>query len=161
MSLTFNLILIAVTIGMIIISGVKNCDRTRQALKIAVKAFVSALPFFAAVFVLIGLIEVFVTQETIVSLMGTSRGILAPAFAALVGGVLAGPPAAAYPMAKVLLERGAGTAAVGTFIIAWVAVGTVSLPVEIKLLGSRFAWTRWALTIVLSVVLGIILGWLI
>lgn len=161
MSLTINLILIVATIVMIAASAAKDRERTKKALKIAGKTFMTALPFFAAVFILIGMVEVFVTQNTIVSLMGTSRGILAPAFAAIVGGVLAGPPAAAYPLAKVLLERGAGNAAVATFIIAWVAVGTISLPVEIKLLGARFAWTRWTLTIVLSVVLGIILGWLI
>lgn len=93
--------------------------------------------------------------------MGASRGILAPIFAAIVGGVMSGPPAASYPMAKILLEHGAGTAAVATLIIAWVAVGTISLPVEIKLLGARFAWTRWTLTFILSIFLGVVLGWLI
>jgi uncharacterized membrane protein YraQ (UPF0718 family) len=139
----------------------KNLAKTKKALMIAGKAFINALPFFAAVFVLIGLIDVFVSQNTIIALMGNSRGILAPAFAAFAGGILAGPPAAAYPMARVLLQRGAAVSAVATFIIAWVAVGTVSLPVEIKLLGARFAWTRWALTIVLSVILGMVIGWLV
>ena len=161
MTLTYNLILVGLTIGMIVLSLVKSRERTVKALKIAAKAFLSSLPFFIAVFVLIGLVEVFVTPKIIVSLMGASRGILAPAFAAVVGGVMSGPPAASYPMAKVLLERGAGVAAMATLIIAWVAVGTVSLPVEIKLLGPRFAWTRWALTFILSIVLGVVLGWLI
>lgn len=161
MSLTFNLMLIGFTIGMIVLSLAKSRERTAKAINIAVKTFLSSLPFFIAVFVLIGLVEVFATPKIIVSLMGASRGILAPVFAAVVGGVMSGPPAASYPMAKILMEHGAGAAAVATLIIAWVAVGTISLPVEIKLMGSRFAWTRWALTFTLSIVLGVVLGWLI
>jgi uncharacterized membrane protein YraQ (UPF0718 family) len=160
-SLTYNLVLIGITIGMIVVSLAKSRERTAKALKIAAKTFLSSLPFFIAVFALIGLVEVFVSPKTIVWLMGPSRGILAPISAAITGGIMSGPPAASYPMAKILVGHGAGTAAVATFIIAWVAVGTISLPVEIKLMGARFAWTRWALTFVLSIILGIILGWLI
>jgi uncharacterized membrane protein YraQ (UPF0718 family) len=143
---------------MIVASVIKSRERTKKALLMAGKTFLSSLPFFIAVFVLIGLIEVFVTPDIINSLMGPSRGIFAPVFAAVVGGIMSGPPAASYPMSKVLLDRGASLAAIATFIIAWVAVGTISLPVEIKLLGSRFALVRWSLTFILSIVLGIILG---
>lgn len=161
MSLTFNLILIGITIGMFALSLVKSRERTAKALKIAIKMFLSSLPFFVAVFILIGMVEVFITPGLIVSMMGTSRGVFASIFAALVGGIMSGPPAASYPLAKVLLERGATLAAIATFIIAWVAVGTISLPVEIKLLGARFAWTRWALTLGLSISLGVVLGWIL
>lgn len=161
MSLTYDLVLVGITIGMIALSVAKSRERTRKALVIALRTFLTSLPFFIAVFILIGLVEVFVTSDTIVSLMGPSRGALATVFAALIGGVMSGPPAASYPMAKVLVERGASLASVATLIVAWVAVGTISLPVEIKLLGSRFAWLRWGLTFILSITLGILLGWII
>jgi uncharacterized membrane protein YraQ (UPF0718 family) len=160
-SLTYNYVLIGITIGMIALSLAKSRQKTSKALRIAIKTFMSSLPFFIAVFILIGLVEVFATPDIIVSLMGTSRGALATVFAAIVGGLMSGPPAASYPMAKVLVERGASIASVATLIVAWVAVGTISLPVEIKLLGQRFAWTRWILTLFLSIALGIVLGWIL
>lgn len=161
MSVTYNLVLIGITATMIVLSLAKSRKKTIKALKIGSKMFLTALPFLVAVFILIGLVDQFITPDIIVSLMGPARGILAPVFAAFVGGIMSGPPAASYPMAKVLIDRGASTAAVATLIIAWVAVGTISLPVEIKLLGSRFAWTRWTLTLILSIILGIVLGWII
>jgi hypothetical protein len=35
------------------------------------------------------------------------------------------------------------------------------LPAEIRYFGSRFAMTRWALTLVLSVALGMVMGWIL
>ncbi len=159
MSLTYSLILIFISAVGLIISGLKDTQKTARALQIAGKRFLDVLPFLIAVFLLTGLLEVFVSSKTIVMLMGSTRGLLAPVFAALIGGVLTGPPAASYPMTYFLLHHGASWAAAATFLIAWVAVGTVSLPIEIRLLGARFAWTRWILTLVFSIVIGVLIGW--
>lgn len=156
-----DLILIVISLTALILSWLKDPRRTKSAMKISVKSFVSVFPFLMAVFALIGLLEVFVSRQMIVSVMGSSRGILAPVFAAVTGGILAGPPAASYPLASFLLKQQASPAAVATFIIAWVSVSTVSLPLEIKLFGQRFAFSRWGITFLFSIVIGIILGWLI
>lgn len=161
MSATYNIILLSLCAVGLILSWAKSPDKTKRALRIGGRQFLTVLPFLLAVFILIGVLEVFVPSRAITSLMGGSRGILSPLFASLIGGVMSGPPAASYPMAQFLLRQHASMAAVATFLIAWVAVGTISLPVEIKLLGPRFAWTRWSLTLVFSVVCGVLIGWLL
>ena len=65
-----------------------------------------------------------------------------------------GPPAAVFPLGQYLLAQHASVAAVSTLLIAWVAVGTVTLPAEIRFFGARFAFSRWALAFVLSIVAG-------
>jgi hypothetical protein len=92
--------------------------------------------------------------------LGTGAGVLAPLYAAVLGGLATGPPAAVFPLGQFLLSQHASVAAVATLLIAWVAVGTVTLPAEIRFFGARFALSRWALALVLSIVLGLAMGWL-
>jgi len=160
-SAVYNTSLLAICVLGVAFSWFKSNAKTRQALKIAGKQFINVAPFLISVFVLIGILEVFVSEETITALMGSGNGLFSLLFAAAIGGVMAGPPAASYPMAEFLLKQHATMAATATFLIAWVAVGTISLPVEIKLLGPRFAWTRWSLTLVFSIVVGLVIGWLV
>jgi uncharacterized membrane protein YraQ (UPF0718 family) len=149
---------VAVLLG---VSGFKDMARTKKALKIGAKQFWNVLPFFIAVFGLIGLLEVLLTPQQVQAWLGSSNGMLAPFYAAVFGGMATGPPAAVFPLGQYLLAQKASVAAVSTLLIAWVAVGTVTLPAEIRFFGARFAFSRWAIAFVLSIVLGLMMGWLL
>lgn len=153
--------IIAVVAVLLGVSGFKDMARTKKALKIGAKQFWNVLPFFVAVFGLIGLLEVLLTPQQVQAWLGSGNGMLAPFYAAVFGGMATGPPAAVFPLGQYLLAQKASVAAVSTLLIAWVAVGTVTLPAEIRFFGARFAWSRWALAFALSIVLGLTMGWLI
>jgi uncharacterized membrane protein YraQ (UPF0718 family) len=142
------------------VSAFKDTGRTKKALKIGAKQFWNVLPFFIAVFGLIGLLEVLLSPAQVRAWLGSGNGMLAPFYAAVFGGMATGPPAAVFPLGQYLLAQKASVAAVSTLLIAWVAVGTVTLPAEIRFFGARFAFSRWALAFVLSIVLGLTMGWL-
>ncbi len=153
--------IIAVVLALLGVSSFKDTGRTKKALKIGAKQFWNVLPFFIAVFGLIGLLEVLLTPQQVQAWLGSGNGMLAPFYAAVFGGMATGPPAAVFPLGQYLLAQKASVAAVSTLLIAWVAVGTVTLPAEIRFFGARFAWSRWALAFVLSIVLGLVMGWLL
>lgn len=143
------------------LSFAKDRAKTRMALRVGLKQFIAVLPFFIAVFGVIGLLEVLLAPQQVQSLLGPQQGVLAPVYAAVFGGLATGPPAAVFPLGRYLLDQHASIAAVATLLIAWVAVGTVSLPAEVRFFGARFAISRWALTMVLSVGLGLLMGWIL
>lgn len=149
-------ILIGVVLLLLVASLVKSRPKTKKALKIGAKQFWNVLPFFVAVFGLIGLLEVVLTPKIVQTWLGS--GMLAPLYAAVFGGMATGPPAAVFPLGKYLLTQNASVAAVATLLIAWVAVGTVTLPAEIRFFGARFALSRWTLAFVLSIALGLAMG---
>lgn len=153
-------ILIGVVGALLAASAVRDRGKTKKALKIGAKQFWNVLPFFVGVFGLIGLLQVLLTPELVRTWLGVGAGVLAPVYAAVLGGLATGPPAAVFPLGQFLLSQHASVAAVATLLIAWVAVGTVTLPAEIRFFGARFAFSRWALAIVLSIVLGLAMGWL-
>ena len=157
MALT-DYILVGVVVALLALSAVRDGARTMKALRIGAKQFWHVLPFFVAVFGLIGLLEVSLTPKMVQAWLGSGTGVLAPLYAAVLGGMATGPPAAVFPLGKYLLTQQASVAAVATLLIAWVAVGTVTLPAEIRFFGARFAFSRWALAFVLSIALGLTMG---
>jgi len=152
-------VLLLVTAALVAYSAFRSGAKTKKALRISIKQFLNVLPFFIAVFAMIGLFEVLLTPDQIQGWLGTGQGLLAPIYAAIFGGLATGPPAAVFPLGQYLLSQHASIAAVATLLIAWVAVGTITLPAEIRFFGARFALSRWALALVLSVMLGVVMGW--
>lgn len=143
------------------VSQAKSPSETKRALKIGYRSFRGVLPFFAAVFGAIGLLEVVISPQLIRDFLGAQSRLFAPLVAALVGGIAAGPPAAAFPIGRYLLDQGASVAAVATLLVAWVAVGTATLPAEMAYMGKKFALTRWLLMLAFSVAVGLIMEWLL
>jgi uncharacterized membrane protein YraQ (UPF0718 family) len=139
-------------------SALRSRAKTKAALRVGRRQFVAILPFFVAIFGLIGLLEALLSPRQVQSLLGAQRGVLAPLYAALLGGLATGPPAAVYPLGRYLLDQHASVAAVATLLIAWVAVGTVTLPAEIRFFGPRFAFSRWTLSFCVSLGLGMLMG---
>ncbi len=73
-----------------------------------------------------------------------------------IGSIAAAQPVISYLLAGELQKAGVDLYAVTTFIIAWVTVGLVPLPVEAMMLGWRFAVWRNAIAFVMA----LLVAWL-
>jgi uncharacterized membrane protein YraQ (UPF0718 family) len=94
------------------------------------------------VFILLGLLDVWVPRQTMVRYMGEGSGIKGVLLAIFVGSAAAGPLYGAFPVAAVFLNKGASLRNVFIFIGAW---STTKIPMflfEMGALGARFAVTR-------------------
>jgi len=151
-------IFLVIMLALVVYSAIKSGAKTKKALTVGAKQFWNVLPFFVAIFGLIGLLEVLLTPKQVGAWLGPQQGLLAPFYAAVVGGISAGPPAAAFPLGKYLLVQHAGVAAVGAMLISWTAVATATLPAEVRFFGARFALSRWALAFVISIVIGLLMA---
>jgi uncharacterized membrane protein YraQ (UPF0718 family) len=58
------------------------------------------------------------------------------------GGIAVGQPIVSYILGGELLEEGISLYAVTAFVLAWVTLGIVQLPVEAEVLGFRFTVYR-------------------
>lgn len=65
-----------------------------------------------------------------------------PILGAALGSIAAGNPVTSYVIGGELLNTGISLAAVTAFIVAWVTVGVIQLPMEMNVLGNRFAIAR-------------------
>lgn len=100
-----------------------------------VKTMLSILP---AIFILIGLMDVWIPKETMIRYMGQKSGISGILIALVIGSVSAGPLYVAFPIAALLLKKGARLAYVLFFLGAWVSSKLPIMIYEIASFGYKF-----------------------
>jgi len=94
------------------------------------------------IFLLLGLLDVWVPRETLMRYMGPTSGIKGAGIAFLLGSAAAGPLYGAFPIAAVFMKKGASFWNILIFIGAW---STTKIPMflfELKALGAGFAVGR-------------------
>ena len=137
------LILILVNLLLLIISpsvGWKSLELTRNNT-------IEMLSVIPPIFVLLGLLDVWVKRDTMIKLMGESSGFIGALIAFLVGSVAAGPLYAAFPVAGILLKKGSKLSNVLIFIGAWSTTKIPLLLFEASAMGWKFMATRFTINI--------------
>lgn len=94
------------------------------------------------IFLLLGLLDVWVPKEMLIKYMGAGSGSKGLFLAFALGSAAAGPLYGAFPVAAVLMKKGASFANVLIFVGSW---STTKIPMflfEMHALGTRFAVAR-------------------
>lgn len=113
-----------------------------KALTISANSFKEMLFVIPPVFVLLGLLDVWVPRETMVKYMGEGSGLKGVILSIILGSAAAGPLYGAFPVAAVFMKKGVKFMNILIFIGAW---STTKIPMflfEIASLGTKFAVTR-------------------
>ena len=142
----------------LIISFLKNKQKTRQALKIALKGSVKMAPAIVMLLILVGLLMGFFKPELISSLLGEKSGILGIALASVSGAVLMIPSLIAFPLTASLVKSGASTGVAAAFITTLTMIGFVTLPIEIKEMGKKLTFMRNGISFIIAVGIALIMG---
>ncbi len=134
----------------------------QAALSLSARQFAGILPLILGVIGLIGLLNVFVPRHLLRAIFSERNGWNTVLGAAL-GSVLAGNSINSYIIGGSLLRSGVGLAAVTAFMVAWVSVGLIQLPVEAGTLGRRFAVLRNVLSFLMAIgiayLIPLFMGW--
>ncbi|MGM0397276.1 MAG: permease [Bacillota bacterium] len=136
----------------------KDRKKTRKAFKVALRALMKNAPNILAIVGIIGLILGIFTPETIARLVGEEAGFTATLLAGLIGAVTIIPSLISFPLAGTLIENGATVTTAAAFITSLVMVGFVTMPLEVKALGKKFAVIRNGFGLIAAFVIAIIMG---
>lgn len=134
--------------AVLVAAGLYDRRRAGLALRLAVKMFVRIIPMVVLIITLIGALFAFVAPAQLEEFLGARSGPVGTVVVALVGGVLHIPALLAFPLSASLLDRGASVSVVAAFIASLTMIGMVTLPLEIRELGRRFALIRNGLSFV-------------
>lgn len=99
------------------------------------------------IFILLGLIDVWVKKDTMMKLMGEKSGMVGVLISFFLGSAAAGPLYAAFPVAAVLLQKGSKFSNVLIFIGAWSTTKIPLLFFEASAMGLKFMMTRFFINI--------------
>ena len=91
----------------------------RKAAQITLFSFKEMLLVIPPIFVLLGLLDVWVPREKMVRFMGDKSGLLGIVLAVFIGSAAAGPLYGAFPVAAVFLRKGVKFTNLLIFLGAW------------------------------------------
>ncbi len=100
------------------------------------------------IFILLGLLDVWVKRETMVKYMGEGSGIVGVLLAFFIGSAAAGPLYAAFPVAGVLLKKGSKLSNVLIMLGAWSTTKIPLILFEASALGLKFMLIRLAIDLI-------------
>ncbi|MHB1314644.1 MAG: permease [Christensenellales bacterium] len=128
-----------------------------QAFKITGDNLLEMISILPPIFILLGLLDVWVQRETMMKYMGDGSGIKGGVIAFIMGSAAAGPLYAAFPVAGILLKKGVRLINVFIFIGAWATTKIPLILFETSNLGFEFMAIRLACNIIGIILIAFIL----
>lgn len=142
----YRVFLLLIIINMVI--GFALPDIGLKSISITKQNFMEMISVIPPIFILLGLLDVWVDRATMMKYTGKGSGLKGVLIAFLLGSAAAGPLYAAFPIAGVMLKKGSSLFNVFIFIGAWSTTKIPMLTFEAASLGPTFTLTRLALSII-------------
>lgn len=136
-----------IVVGAVIVFTFFNREIGMKALSITAFSFKEMILVIPPIFVLLGLLDIWVPREMMIKFMGEGSGFKGVLLSFFIGSAAAGPLYGAFPVAAVLMKKGVKFSNILIFIGAW---STTKIPMflfEMASLGTRFAVTRLLINI--------------
>jgi len=120
-----------------------------------IQNFKQILPIIISILILLSALKILV-PTTLYEKIFTSNPVIDSFIGAILGSISAGTPITSYVIGGELLKQGVSIIAITAFLLGWVTVGIIQLPIEASALGKRFAITRNVTSFVSAVIIGIL-----
>lgn len=149
--------IVFVSLILLILLAVYNLAYAKEAVNTSLINFRQLLLVLPPIFIILGLLDVWVPKETMVKFMGKEAGILGIVLAFLLGSAAAGPLYGAFPIAAVLMKKGVPFRNIAIFIGAWSTTKIPLLMFELSALGIKFTLTRLVVNIPVIMIIAMII----
>ena len=137
-SISLVIVLFILDIANVKLPGSEGKSLGLSALNLSAFNFISMLKIVPPIFLMIGLLDVWVPRETMIRLMGEKSGIIGVLIAFFLGTMTAGPLIAAFPVAMVMLKKGARYSNVLFFLMIWASSKIPVLFFQASALGVKY-----------------------
>lgn len=131
-----------ITVVIVLLIVIINKELGFKAVDITIFSLKEMILVIPPIFILLGLLDVWVPKEMMVKYMGEGSGLKGIILAFILGSAAAGPLYGAFPVAAVFMKKGVKFSNILIFIGAWSTTKIPMLLFEMSALGSKFALTR-------------------
>ncbi len=142
----------------VLISLFKDRQKTGKALRMAGKRMLKIAPLFLTVMGAYALVVTYLSRDMIQATLGAENGWMGMIVALVVGSAALMPGFVAYPLCALLSTQGVPYFVLAAFSVALMNVGVATFPLEAKYLGWRVALVRNIAGVVISVIIGLVMG---
>lgn len=122
-------------------------------------SLIEMITFIPALFIIVGLFDVWVPKEKIQKHIGQESGIIGVVIVILLAMLQAGPLYGAFPVAYMLWKKGASIKNIFIYLGAFATLKIPMLGIEIAYLGIQFTLVRTLVSLPLFIGIGYIMEW--
>ena len=152
-----GIILYTIAIIYLGISFTKDKHKTKAALLSSWKMFRNLIPSMLSIMLFVGLSLSILTPSFISSIIGEKSGFIGIVYSAIIGSVALIPSFVVFPLGNALVQNGAGLPQVAALMSTLMSVGITTLPMEQKIFGRSFAYSRNASALLMSLIFSYII----
>ena len=136
------------------ILGISSPETANKSFDVLLSYLGEMIFIIPPVFILMGLMEVWIPKDKIENLLGKESGIKGIIISFLLGTLPTGPLYVAFPMTASLLKKGASVSNMIVFLGSWATLKVPQLLVEVEFLGVPFMVLRFVLTFIMLILMG-------
>ncbi len=128
----------------------------KQVLKQSALGIYYVSPMIISVLALAALLITFITPADIKNIF-QGNAFLDTLYGAIAGGIMMGNAMVSYILGSELQAMNVSTYAITAFLLAWVSIGYLQIPMEISFFGKRFTFIRNILAIFFTFIISILI----
>ena len=155
--MTFYIIYILCII-LLVISFIKDKEKTKLALKNGFKSFENIMPQFLFIIIIVSIVLSIVNPATISNLIGPESKLFGITLSSIVGSITMMPTFVAFSIGDSLLKSGAGYAQVSALISTLTMVGVLTFSLEANYIGKKAAFYRNFIAFLFSFIVAFFVG---
>lgn len=151
-------IIYSLCIILLVISFVKDKEKTKLALKNGFKSFENIMPQFLFIIIIVSIVLSIVNPITISNLIGPESKLLGITLSSIVGSITMMPTFVAFSTGDSLLKSGAGYAQVSALITTLTMVGVLTFSLEASYIGKKAAFYRNLIAFLFAFIVAFFVG---
>jgi uncharacterized membrane protein YraQ (UPF0718 family) len=151
-----TIIMGALALALILIAYYRGDGEHILGLKFGGAMLIQVLPLLLLAMIVAGMVQVLIPHELISKWIGAESGIRGLLIGTVMGGITPGGPIVSMPIAAGLLRTGASLGTMVAFVTSWSLIAASRLPLEIGVMGWKFALIRLACTFFFPPIAGLL-----
>ncbi len=154
---TSTMIMIGAALVLLVTVYLKSPQSAAKGLNSAIALIVAIAPRMLAAFVIAGLIQAVIPEESIVRWMGKGSGFKGISIGTVIGTLTPGGPMTHFPVVATLFKMGVGIGPLVSYLTAWGLFGLQRIIMwELPFLGPRVVLIRVASSILFPFLAGVL-----
>ncbi len=153
-------ILLLVTIIALFVSFCFDKKKTLKALRIAVKKMQKIIPPFAVMLMFVSIVLYLLPEKVILAILDNESKGVSLTLASAIGSISVLPGFIAFPLCRLLLQKGVTYMVLSAFSTTLMMVGLVSIPIEIKYFGIKISVLRNFVSLLIALIIALFTGFI-
>jgi len=142
----------------VLISSIASYEKTLTAVKVAFKRFLTVLPAFLNMLILVSIALFLVPDKVISNYLGSNNIFTGVLLASFFGSITLMPGFIAFPLCGILLTKGVLYMVLSAFTTTLMMVGVLTYPIEKEYFGIKVTIIRNVISFFIALVVAVITG---